>query len=393
MQQPPHRGDEWVVFDMRDGSQRAMWITDEMAMRSVRLEANVAPVASVDPASSSYALICGAIPVEICTAAAAGAVVGNETPAAVQVTPGAVSPYRVTFTYPDGSGTSVDVERDPTWEIGWSPLQSAPAPVPTRQAGDQLQPRGPLTPNAAAALVMRALSDEPQLAGLSTTSTPSALEVTVSLTHNDDRVPDVWLAGLAVGAIAELAHSEQTAAGNLISSATAIGPGKGGGLVTTHLGVGAVRLGQVFGSPSDSALTAHIADVAMRFGLKVADLRILHPLESALRVAFVVPNDVTIDWTIDQLRTALVGQPPDVEAVLIELDDPNGQPLLQSGVAYRTGEGGLWFAPGQDDRFGAVHSHPPRSRPREARPRPMSVEQSMAITSKCCTARRPSQGS
>jgi len=54
-----------------------------------------------------------------------------------------------------------------------------------------------------------------------------------------------------------------------------------------------------------------------------------------------------------------VGKSPVVEGLLIELDDSHGQPLLQSGVAYRTGEGGLWFAPGQDARFGAVHGGTP----------------------------------
>jgi hypothetical protein len=55
----------------------------------------------------------------------------------------------------------------------------------------------------------------------------------------------------------------------------------------------------------------------------------------------------------------LVGKSPDVEGILIELYDPDGQPLLQSGVAYRTGSGGLWFAPGQDERFGAIHGGMP----------------------------------
>jgi hypothetical protein len=71
------------------------------------------------------------------------------------------------------------------------------------------------------------------------------------------------------------------------------------------------------------------------------------------------PEGATIDWTIDELRTDLVGESPDVEGVFIELGDSHGQPLLQSGVAYRTGEGGLWFAPGQDARFGAVHGGTP----------------------------------
>ena len=179
------------------------------------------------------------------------------------------------------------------------------------------------------------------------------------MTRNDDGVPDVWLADLAVGAVAERSHSDPAVANDVVSSATAVGPGKGGDTVTTTLGVGAVRLGQVFGSPSDSALIAYVADVAERHGLTIADLQILHPLESALSVKFVVPDGATIDWTIDGLRTEPVGESPDVEGVFIELDDSHGQPLLQSGVAYRTGEGGLWFAPGQDARFGAVHGGTP----------------------------------
>jgi hypothetical protein len=234
---------------------------------------------------------------------------------------------------------------------------------PVTYAGGQSTPLASLSANAvtsdAAAQVMKDLSGEPQLVGVTTESTPSGLQVVVTLTRNDDGVPDVWLADLAVGAIAERSHSDQAVANDLVSSATAVGPGKGGEPVTTYLGVGAVRLGQVFGSPTDSALTAHVADVAKRHGLTVADLQILHPLESALSVTFVVPDGATIDWTIDQLRTDLVGGSPDVEGVFIELDDAHGQPLLQSGVAYRTGEGGLWFAPGQDARFGAVHGGTP----------------------------------
>src|SRR5262249_6032366 len=122
---------------------------------------------------------------------------------------------------------------------------------------------------------------------------------------------------------------------------------------------GAVALGQVFGSPSDAVLTSQVNTVAQQFGLKVASLTILHPLESALEVTFVVPDAATIDWTIGQLGDALVGHSPDVEGLLIELDNSAGQPLLRTGAAYRTGEGGLWFASGEGDRFGAVHGGTP----------------------------------
>jgi hypothetical protein len=236
---------------------------------------------------------------------------------------------------------------------------------PVAYAGRQSTPVATFGANAvasdAAGLVMKGLSGESQLVGLTTRSTPSGLQVVVTLTRNDERVPDVWLADLAVGAVAERSRSDQAVANDLVSSATAVGPGKGGVPVTTTLGIGAVRLGQVFGSPSDSALIARVANVAERHGLSVADVRILHPLESALSVKLVVPHGATIDWTIDALRTDLVGESPDVEGVFIELDDADGQPLLQSGAAYRTGEGGVWFAPGQDARFGAVHGGTPET--------------------------------
>lgn len=234
---------------------------------------------------------------------------------------------------------------------------------PVTYAGGQSTPMAPLSTNGATSdatgQVMKGLSSQPQLAAITTKSTPSGLQVAVTLTRNDDGVPDVWLADLAVGALAERSRTDQAVASDLVSSAIAIGPGKAGNTVTTSLGIGAVRLGQVFGSPSDSALTAHVADVAQGHGLTVADLQILHPLESAMSVKFVVPDGAKIDWTIDALRTELVGAVPDVEGLLIELDDAHGRPLLQSGAAYRTGEGGLWFAPGQDARFGAVHGGTP----------------------------------
>ena len=236
---------------------------------------------------------------------------------------------------------------------------------PVTYAGGLATARAPIASDgtsmdgdAAAEQVRNGLSDS-QIARLTIKSTPEGLEVAVSLTHNDDRVRDVWLSDLALGAVAELMRSDQSVANDLISRATAVGPGEDGAPVTTYLGIGAVRLGQIFGSPSDSSIAATAAEVANRYGLEVVDLVILHPLESAMKVTLLVPDDALVDWTIDELRADLVGKSPNVEGILIELEDPDGQLLLQSGVAYRTGSGGLWFAAGQDERFGAVHAGTP----------------------------------
>ena len=191
--------------------------------------------------------------------------------------------------------------------------------------------------------------------------TAAGSDVSVALDQNDDDVPSVWAAGLAVGAFAERTHTSQVTANEAVTKATAVGPNKNGVTTTTALGVGAVSLGQRFGSPSDATLSQRVNDVADQFGLKVAAVEVLHPLESALKVTFVIPTADAPGWTVDKLRTALVGDSPIVEGVLIEIDAANGDPLLRSGVAYRTGEGGLWFAPGQDERFGALHGGVPRS--------------------------------
>ena len=210
----------------------------------------------------------------------------------------------------------------------------------------------------AAGQVLRGLGGT-NVQGVQASSSPTGLVVTVALAGNNDDVPNIWLADLAVGALGELMRTNQAIISQEIASASAVGLGSSGAQVTSDLGLGAVRLGQVFDSPSDAVLTSQVNIVAQEFGLKVSSLSILHPLESALRVTFIVPDSATINWTIDQLRTALVGASPDVEGVLIELDNSAGQPVLLSGVAYRTGEGGLWFAPGQDARFGAVHGGTP----------------------------------
>lgn len=212
----------------------------------------------------------------------------------------------------------------------------------------------PVASDEASRRVLSGMKDT-DLVSVTSSTAPSGRTIAVQLAHNNDEVPDVWLAGVAAGAFLEMTHTDETVASDAAGKMTAAGTGRDGSSVTTELGLGAVSLNQVFNSPSDSVLRTRVDNVARDFGLKVADLRVLHPLESALQVSFVVPDDSKIDWTIDELRAALVGKTPDIEGLLIELDAADGQKLLLAGTAYRTGEGGLWFSPGQDERFNAIH--------------------------------------
>jgi hypothetical protein len=182
---------------------------------------------------------------------------------------------------------------------------------------------------------------------------------TIALGRNDGGLADIWRADLAMGAYAELNHSaDQVAFSDYSSGGVATGPNAKGAVTSVDLGAGAARFGQSFASPSDAALTKQIRDGAAKFGLTVKDLAVLHPLESAAAVTLVVP-DGAVSWTLDDLRTGLFGTTPDVEGSLIQLVDSSGNPLLTATAAYRTAEGGVWFAPGQDARFGAIHGGAP----------------------------------
>jgi hypothetical protein len=133
---------------------------------------------------------------------------------------------------------------------------------PVTYAARQATP-GAADPDAAAR-VEQDFAGEPQLVGVKTTHTASGLEVVVTLTRNDDGVQDVWLADLAVGAVAERSRSDEAVVSELISSASAVGPDKQGRPMTTSLGIGAVRLGQVFGSPDDCERTLRARRLSWR---------------------------------------------------------------------------------------------------------------------------------
>jgi hypothetical protein len=212
-----------------------------------------------------------------------------------------------------------------------------------------------LSPSALGRRVTAALGTASGVKAVTVSSAGQKSAISVQMSRNEDSVPQGWYAELAVGAAAQLSATTQTSLDQLIASATAVGPNADGVTTSTDLGVGGVALEQAFDSPSDDVLRSRVDDVAREFGLEVDSVQVLHPLESALSVTLVVPDDLEIDWTIDQLRTALVGATPDVEGVLVQLTAEDGTPLLQAGAAYRTGTGSLWFAPGQDARFGALH--------------------------------------
>lgn len=196
------------------------------------------------------------------------------------------------------------------------------------------------------------------------------IDVTVESTDTRDGadVRLAWESSLAVGAVVELIRTDEPAVNSVVGgSRTLVHNQASGETRDIGGGVGYVSLGQVFASETSTESGASIQSRAERafltHGLKPTRIQVLRPLGVAVAVNATVEAGAKIGWTLDELRDALQGESRQFEGIYIELDDADtGDLLVRAGTAYRTGLGGVWFADGQDARFGIVHGGPPEER-------------------------------
>lgn len=184
----------------------------------------------------------------------------------------------------------------------------------------------------------------------------SAIEVAVQGIDAQSIEAD-WLGNIALGAMSDLMRSSEDSTQDVILGGRVTGVDGAGVTSTVGLGVGYVAGGQRFASPADAALRLRVDRVAQQYGLQVRSLKILHPLNSAIMLSLVVPTEGDVAWRLYDLENALTGEPSLVEGFYLALYSSDDKLLLTAGQALRSGSGGLWFAEGQDARFGAVHSH------------------------------------
>ncbi|MCY7289760.1 MAG: hypothetical protein LH624_16325 [Cryobacterium sp.] len=172
-----------------------------------------------------------------------------------------------------------------------------------------------------------------------------------------DGVKLAWQADLLQGAATEIAKGDAKVANQVIAGADIDLVADDGTVIDLGGAAGYVATGQDFGTPdvSDEQLVARVTETLHRYGLEVRQVEVLHPLEAAILVDVQLTSAEKPQWTIDGLRDALRGPGQDFEGLYIEIQGLDGEPLLRSGVAYRTGSGRLWFAPGADETFGAAH--------------------------------------
>lgn len=192
---------------------------------------------------------------------------------------------------------------------------------------------------------------------------PGTLHVTESARRepiDGDLIALTWNAAMIQGATAELMRSDETTLADVLGDATiTLSLPNAEQVQLDPASMGSIAGGQQFGAAgdpvSDKELTANAKVVLARFGLTASRIEIRHPLDAALVIRASIADDAAVDWTIDGLRSALEGRGHRYEGLLITLTAPDGSPRLVGGVAYRTGLGGIWFADGQDARFGALH--------------------------------------
>jgi hypothetical protein len=216
-----------------------------------------------------------------------------------------------------------------------------------------------LEPDVAVARVLASL-DDPMVQGVDVIPAPGVYGcgspcLRVRLNSNTDHgVKEVWLGQLIEGAVGEMVRTPDQKQLAEVLGAEVVTPARNGHRVTTPLGMGYSPLGHHFHSPSDADLRQRATDVADKYGLTVDSVEVLHPLDSALAVTFTVPSG-KVSWTLYQLTNDLLGSPVDVEGLSIQLNSPNGRPLLRVANGERATGGGGWSVPGQDDRFALNH--------------------------------------
>ncbi len=251
---------------------------------------------------------------------------------------------------------------------------SAPPSPPFPASGDPMNYGGTvdvrgegLSPNEAissvlAAKGMEAVTDAevvPAPADAKTNVPWLNVGVNTESLEGPNTVKTTWLAEIAQGAIAELMHTDEVSTNEVIGGST-IQAATARGEVPLDGGTGYVATGETFSSTdSDSDIIQNVTKVLQDFQLQPMDVEVLHPLGVAISVRARIGDKTDPKWTIDELRDALTDTPRAYEGIYLEVDSADGDPLLASGVPYRTGVGGLWFAPGQDERFGAVYAHAP----------------------------------
>jgi hypothetical protein len=172
---------------------------------------------------------------------------------------------------------------------------------------------------------------------------------------HEDGIQAHWEADLAQGAVADRLAGDATNLRDVIvgSDETLVHPD--GSTEDIGGGAGDISPGQVFAAQesgqSDEAIEEAIRTVLSKYNLTEHQVRVLHPLGPAVYIITQEPSVETLDKAFPNLWADLTGDPFNYDGLYLQIDGPDGAPLVEEAVAARSGAGVLWFAPGLDDKY------------------------------------------
>lgn len=169
--------------------------------------------------------------------------------------------------------------------------------------------------------------------------------INVDSLTNAAYLPELWEADLLQGALAESMNAGQRDLANVVVGSTFTARLPDGSEATLGGGAGDVAAYQEFAAPTDDNAVAQAQTVLSKFGLATIDVRVLHPLDSALYVVAQVKDVNTLANQLNVLQNDLLGSPLEFEGLYLEIRDSSGQPIVRSASAFRSGAGHIWAKP------------------------------------------------
>jgi hypothetical protein len=169
-----------------------------------------------------------------------------------------------------------------------------------------------------------------------------------------------WEADLAQGAVADrIAVDGATDLADVIAGSSVTLELPDGTTEDLGGGAGDIRPGQLFADQDmnlgDADISQRVRGILDKFGLAAVEIRVLRPLGPAVYVVASADKASDLDGSYDAIRAAILDDPVRYEGLYLEVDLPDGTPIVRGAQALRSGAGTLWIAPGLDDAVGANH--------------------------------------
>jgi hypothetical protein len=154
-----------------------------------------------------------------------------------------------------------------------------------------------------------------------------------------------WLGCLADGALAEYLIGNSSNLATAVQG-TIVAKLPGGSTQAAGGCGGDVAADEEFGAQveglTDQEVDASVNKALQNIGLRAERIDVVRPLGPAIAVQLSVPSVDDASSTADAVSAALDSPPYEYEGVFLEIDGPDGTPLLARGVALRAGTDNVW---------------------------------------------------